>query len=85
MAGLIGIGANTRGKSLDAFGTSSKLEQRRERKEEQLEAQERQGRISSISQGAGLGLAASAQIGAIGGPAGAAIGAGVGLLANELF
>jgi len=78
MPGLIGLGSQSRTTANNALGTAGNLEQRRERKEEQLEQQEESRQTSAVATGASIGTSIAPGWGTV-------IGAGVGLLANELF
>ncbi|MDP1542408.1 MAG: hypothetical protein Q8L99_04585 [Polycyclovorans sp.] len=77
MAGLIGTGQAYKDLARGSLQEVARTEQQRKITNDQLEAQQKQGMISNVASGAGLGFA-------VGGPAGAAIGAGIGLLGSIL-
>lgn len=78
MAGLISVGRQYQTQAKQGMQRAGDLQQARERTEDNLDAQDKQNTMSAIGAGAGIGMMA-------GGPMGAAIGAGVGLLASSLF
>lgn len=64
--------------AIQGIGQQETMEQRRELQNEQREAQAKAGTMGAVGTGASVGFM-------IGGPAGAAIGGGIGLLADALF
>lgn len=83
MAGLISVGRQYQQQSKQGMQRASDLQQAREKTEDNLDAQDKQATMSAVGAGAAIGGYMAA--GSIGGPAGMAIGAGVGLLASQLF
>lgn len=78
MAGLIGVGQQYKNQAKQGLQQASSLEQGREIAGDNIKQAEKGMRMSAVGTGAGIGMMA-------GGPVGALIGAGVGLLASELF
>ncbi|ATM86129.1 MULTISPECIES: bacteriocin [Yersinia] len=76
--GLIDVARDTRQQAMQGLGDASNREIQRESSNQQLKAQQQQGKMSMVGVGAGTGLA-------MGGPIGAGIGAAVGLLAGSIF
>ncbi len=78
MAGLIGVGRGYASQAGDSFSRLGDMERQRNQANENIEQQEKAGKMSAVGTGAGMGMM-------IGGPVGGLIGAGVGLLASSLF
>ena len=78
MAGLIGLGQNYRQQATALAGQSDELKFRREQENQMMKNAKTQRQASLTATGAVVGAEA-------GGPWGALIGAGVGLIAGELF
>lgn len=78
MAGLVGVGQNYKDQAKMGLQDKAQFEEARENTANQIEMAEKSQKMSAVGTGAGMGMM-------IGGPAGAAIGAGIGLLASELF
>ena len=72
---LLDAATATRQQAMAGMETSSKLEQQREAENKQLKAAKQQQTMSAVGTGAAVGMMA-------GGAPGAAIGAGVGLIAS---
>lgn len=72
---LLDAATATRQQAMAGMETSSKLEQQREAENKQLKAAKKQQTMGAVGTGASVGMMA-------GGPWGAAIGAGVGLIAS---
>lgn len=73
---LLDAATATRQQAMAGMETSSKLEQQREAENKQLKAAKQQQTMTNVGTGAAVGALAG------GGPLGAAIGAGVGLIAS---
>lgn len=76
--GLLGVKSQLEGEAMQGLQDLSKQQTQAKALEEQMDQAERTQKLSAIGTGAGIGMMA-------GGPVGAAIGAGVGYLASELF
>lgn len=77
MAGLIGTGQAYKDLARGSLQEVARTEQQRKIANDQLESQQKQGMISNVASGAGLGFA-------VGGPIGGVIGAGIGLVGSIL-
>lgn len=78
MAGLLGAGQYYRNSANDLWADAAASEQRRNQVNKQIQAQGEQSKWGLAGTGAGIGAQ-------VGGPWGALIGAGVGLLAGNAF
>lgn len=76
--GLLGLRKQMEGQAMQGLGDLAGQQRRAKRQEDQMEQAESTQKMSAVGAGAGIGMIA-------GGPIGAAIGAGVGFLASELF
>lgn len=76
--GLISVADKFNNNAMTGLADAAKREQAREIAGDQIEAADKAGRAQAIGTGAGAGMM-------VGGPAGAAVGAGVAYLAYELF
>ena len=76
--GLLGVQQNMEGQAMQGMQQAADIQRQNKMANDQLEAAEKQQTMSAIGTGAGIGMMA-------GGPAGAAIGAGVGFLASSIF
>lgn len=76
--GLIDVADRFNNNAKSGLADAASREQAREMAGEQIEAADKAGRAQAIGTGAGAGMM-------IGGPAGAAVGAGVAYLAYELL
>lgn len=94
MAGLIGVGQQYKNQAKQGLQQASSLEEGRKNAGEALEQAEKGMKMQAVGTGAGVGLMAAMGTGfggsmmpamMAGGPAGLLVGAGVGLLAAELF
>ena len=72
---LLDAATATRQQAMAGMETSSKLEQQREAENKQLKAAKKQQTMGAVGTGASVGMM-------VGGPWGAAIGAGVGYIAS---
>lgn len=80
---LLDAATATRQQAMAGMETSSKLEQQREAENKQLKAAKQQQTMGAVGTGAAVGgMIAGAEAGGVTGPWGAAIGAGVGLVAS---
>lgn len=82
--GLVGYGNQVKKQAMAGLEKSAQLEQNREIANDNLKAAEKSKRVSSGGMGMGIGYM-MAKGTAVGGPWGAAIGLGLGLLSSELF
>jgi hypothetical protein len=78
MSGLIGIGRQHAGIAQNSMGQAAGLQRGQNQFNRQLKDADRAQTGSMVGTGAGMGMM-------YGGPAGAAIGAGIGLLASSIF
>lgn len=78
MAGLITVGQQYKQQAKTGLSRAEGMADARERAGENIEQAEKSQKMSAIGTGAGFGMM-------VGGPAGATIGAGIGLLASSLF
>lgn len=94
MPGLVSVGHNRKQQAKQGLQSYTQMQNAREAKQDQLELAEDIEKKNTIGMATGMGAALAAGTGfgssvlpafAAGGPAGAAIGLGVGLLASELF
>ena len=76
--GLIGLRRQMEGEAMQGLGDLASQQRQAKRAEDAMDQAERGQKMSAIGTGAGIGMMA-------GGPMGAAIGAGVGFIASELF
>ena len=76
--GLLGLKNQMEGDAMKGIGDLAGQQAQAKRAEDQMDQAERGQKMSAVGMGAGIGMMA-------GGPMGAAIGAGVGLLASEIF
>lgn len=79
---LLDAATSTRKQAMAGMDDAAKLENQREAANKQLSAAKKQQTMSNIGTGAAVGAMAGAQAGSVYGPWGAAIGAGVGLVAS---
>ena len=79
---LLDAATSTRKQAMAGMDDAAKLENQREAANKQLSAAKKQQTMSNIGTGAAVGMMAGAEMGAGAGPLGAAIGAGVGLIAS---
>lgn len=89
MAGLIGLGQDTKESAKAGLSKVAALESQRNLANKNLEAAERSQKASMAGGGAATGAMIGAQYGTAGGPwgiaVGAVVGAAAGLLGAELF
>lgn len=78
MAGLINVGRQYESQAKSAMGRADSLASARETAGDNIEAAEKQQKMSAVGAGAGIGMM-------VGGPLGAGVGAGIGLLASSIF
>ena len=76
--GLLGLKNQMEGDAMKGIGDLAGQQAQAKRAEDQMDQAERGQKMSAVGMGAGIGMMA-------GGPMGAAIGAGVGYLASEIF
>ena len=76
--GLLGLKNQMEGDAMKGIGDLAGQQAQAKRAEDQMDQAERGQKTSAVGMGAGIGMMA-------GGPMGAAIGAGVGYLASEVF
>jgi len=76
--GLLGLKNQMEGDAMKGIGDLAGQQAQAKRAEDQMDQAERGQKMSAVGMGAGIGMMA-------GGPMGAAIGAGVGYLASEVF
>lgn len=76
--GLMGLQNSMENQAMRGFSDLSQQQQQQERADDALEQAEDGQTMAAVGTGAGFGMMA-------GGPVGAAIGAGVGLLASKIF
>lgn len=76
--GLLGLRKQMEGEAMQGIGDLAGQQRQAKRAEEAMKQAERGQKMSAIGMGAGIGMMA-------GGPVGAAIGAGVGFIASEIF
>jgi hypothetical protein len=76
--GLLGLKNQMEGDAMKGVGDLAGQQRQAERAEDQMDQADRSQTMSAVGMGAGIGMMA-------GGPMGAAIGAGVGYLASEIF
>lgn len=76
--GLLGMQNQLEGQALQGLQQKANIDQQNKAVEDQMEAAERQQTMSGVGTGAAIGMMA-------GGAPGAAIGAGVGWIASDLF
>lgn len=79
---LLDAATSTRKQAMAGMDDAAKLENQREAANKQLSAAKKKQTMSNIGTGAAVGMMAGAQAGSVVGPWGAAIGAGVGLVAS---
>jgi hypothetical protein len=85
-AGLAGQGAQQQREATAMLGAAADQEQQRKLKNEQIEAERKQGNQQLGSTvGAAAGMAIGAEYGSVGGPWGAVIGGVLGALGSRLF
>lgn len=78
MYGLVDIQRNLKDGGMQGFKHNAELEKQRNMTNQQLDAQHKQGMMTTVGTAAGIGTAIMPGIGT-------AVGAGVGLLAYSLF
>ena len=76
--GLLGLKNQMEGDAMKGIGDLAGQQAQAKRAEDQMDQADRSQTMSAVGMGAGIGMMA-------GGPMGAAIGAGVGYLASEVF
>lgn len=76
--GLLGLRKQMEGEAMQGIGDLAGQQRQAKRAEEAMDQAENTQKMSAIGTGAGIGMMA-------GGPVGAAIGAGVGFIASEIF
>jgi len=76
--GLLGLKNQMEGDAMKGIGDLAGQQRQAKRAEDQMDQAERGQKMSAVGMGASIGMMA-------GGPMGAAIGAGVGLLASSIF
>ncbi|MCZ4284535.1 hypothetical protein O4H29_06770 [Marinobacter salarius] len=76
--GLLGLRKQMEGEAMQGISDLAGQQRQAKRAEEAMKQAERGQKMSAIGTGAGIGMMA-------GGPVGAAIGAGVGFIASEIF
>jgi hypothetical protein len=76
--GLLGLKNQMEGDAMKGIGDLAGQQAQAKRAEDQMDQAERGQKMSAVGMGAGIGMMA-------GGPMGAAIGAGVGLIASSIF
>ena len=76
--GLLGLKNQMEGDAMKGIGDLAGQQAQAKRAEDQMDQAERGQKMSAVGMGAGVGMMA-------GGPMGAAIGAGVGLIASSIF
>lgn len=76
--GLLGLRKQMEGEAMQGIGDLAGQQRQAKRAEEATKQAENTQKMSAIGTGAGIGMMA-------GGPVGAAIGAGVGFIASEIF
>lgn len=81
---ITGLGRDVVNQSGQSIGTAAQLATQRENQNRAAKAQQSGTTLSSIASGAGLGYTLGAA-GSVGGPMGAAIGAGAGLILDSIF
>ena len=80
---LLDAATSTRKQAMAGMDDAAKLENQREAANKQLSAAKKQQTMSNIGTGAAVGgMTAGAEAGGVTGPWGAAIGAGIGLIAS---
>jgi len=83
---LASFGSDQKGQAIQELGRASDEESKRNMRNQQLEQQEKAGRVQLGSTvGSAAGMAIGAQYGTAGGPWGALIGGAVGALAGGLW
>lgn len=75
--GLLGIQSNMEDQAMQGLGQAAQIQSQNKQAEDQMKAAKKQQTMSAVGMGAAIGMA--------GGPAGMAIGAGVGFIASRLF
>lgn len=78
MAGLITVGRQYEQQATSGLQRAESMANAREQTGENLKADEKQQKMSAVGTGAAMGMM-------VGGPMGAAVGAGIGLLASSIF
>jgi hypothetical protein len=78
------IGRGISGQAARDLSTAGSLATGRQAAARQAASAQNASRVASVAGGAGLGFMAGAKIGSVGGPVGAVIGGGIGLLASFL-
>ena len=76
--GLLGLRKQMEGEAMQGISDLAGQQRQAKRAEEAMKQAENTQKMSAIGTGAGIGMMA-------GGPVGAAIGAGVGFIASEIF
>ena len=76
--GLMGLRRDMESDAMQGIGDLAGQQAQQKRSNDQIKQAERTQKMSAVGMGAGIGMMA-------GGPMGAAIGAGVGLLASSIF
>lgn len=76
--GLLGLRKQMEGEAMQGISDLAGQQRQAKRAEEAMDQAENTQKMSAIGTGAGIGMMA-------GGPVGAAIGAGVGFIASEIF
>lgn len=76
--GLLGIQGNMEDQAMQGLGQAAQIQSQNKQAEDQMKAAKKQQTMSGVGMGASIGMMA-------GGPAGMAIGAGVGFIASRLF
>ncbi|WP_067097979.1 hypothetical protein [Marinomonas atlantica] len=76
--GLLGMQNQMEGQALHGLRQKASIDQQNKQAEDAMDAAERQQTMTGVGTGAAIGMMA-------GGPMGAAIGAGVGWIASDLF
>lgn len=85
-ASLASFGSDQKAQAIQELGRASDEESRRNMRNQQLQQQEKAGRVQLGSTvGSAAGMAIGAQYGASGGPWGALIGGAVGAIAGGLW
>lgn len=78
MAGLISVGRQYQTQAMRGLDQTAQMEKERERVEESQDQAEKTQTMGAVGTGAAVGFQ-------VGGPWGAAIGAGIGLVASSIF
>ncbi len=85
MSNLMSISQRLQNDAVGSMGNLAELDRRSELAEQQMDAADSAAKSSNVMAGAGMGWMIGAKVGAGFGPAGMALGAGIGYLSSELF